>query len=53
MAKLILNSGLLPRDGWEYGLSEVFRALTAVVRCATKDMAIASNPQPSLIPISK
>jgi perosamine synthetase len=49
--KLILNPGLLPRDGWEYSLGDLFRGLVAAVKGATKDAVVDLPGLPNCIPV--
>lgn len=51
MSKLILNPGLLPRDGWDYSLSDVFRGLSALMRGREEDSVIHLPGLPNCIPI--
>lgn len=51
MAKLILNPGLLPRDGWDYSLGDLFRGLAAAMKGAAKDAVIDLPGLPNCIPV--
>ena len=51
MSKLILNPGLLPRDGWDYSLSDVFRGLSAFMRGREENAVINLPGLPNCIPI--
>ena len=51
MPKLIVNPSVVPRDGWEYSLSDLFHGVAAAIKGVAQDAVLDLPGLPNCIPV--